>query len=432
MTPRSPLSRRDLLRRLGATLASWRVVLPTAACTGTTEPTVDNDPTDSELAPGSDLILTKHPWLSVTGPDSVRLRFETRDVPAAEVSLSDGEQVWKLTPTRQVTHLLYARSVPANLGLMPDDAGPHAVQDVTFASLVPGETYSWSLATSTGPQTGTFIAPPTADTPFRFAFLADTMAPFSADVIALLATAEPHLTVHGGDLEYETAPLDSWSEAIRALQPLTRTGPFHLAVGNHERATTAELEEMFDRLFGREGAGLPLRYHAFTYGRVRFLVLDSEIDGLYDPASPQLLWLTAELQAAGTAGQTPIAVFHRPFYTFSKYFQAHTAMEDNLVPLFERYGVRLVLSGHVHGFEHFERNGVHYVVDGGGGALTYDLEERLDDVEKLRPELIPARKFASRTQGGSVVHVAADGSMRLERLLTTTGAVQYTIEIEAV
>jgi hypothetical protein len=42
------------------------------------------------------------------------------------------------------------------------------------------------------------------------------------------------------------------------------------------------------------------------------------------------------------------------------------------VPLFRRYGVQLVLSGHEHSYQRFlARRGVAYVVHGGGGAVPY-------------------------------------------------------------
>ncbi len=44
------------------------------------------------------------------------------------------------------------------------------------------------------------------------------------------------------------------------------------------------------------------------------------------------------------------------------------------MPLFERYGVQLVLSGHDHNYQRFAvRNGVTYVVHGGGAARLYSL-----------------------------------------------------------
>jgi hypothetical protein len=45
------------------------------------------------------------------------------------------------------------------------------------------------------------------------------------------------------------------------------------------------------------------------------------------------------------------------------------------VPLFERRGVDLVLSGHDHNYQRFaQHRGVHYVVHGGGGQRLYSLE----------------------------------------------------------
>ena len=44
-------------------------------------------------------------------------------------------------------------------------------------------------------------------------------------------------------------------------------------------------------------------------------------------------------------------------------------MVERLVPLFEEAGVRLVLSGHEHNFQHAVVNGIDYVVSGASGKL---------------------------------------------------------------
>jgi hypothetical protein len=430
MTHHRTLSRRALLQRLGAGVAATvgGCSVPPTYDIGVPNP---SQPADPEPLPPADPVLTKLPWLTVLGPTTVRLRFETRELPPLPVTLTGPAGTIELTPTTTLSNLTYTNAVSAGLNLMPDEAGPHTLHDALFEQLEPGETYAWSVTTGATTHEGTFVAPPDRYAAFRFAFLADTMAPLSADVTELLASSAPHLTLHGGDFEYDSTALDSWSEAVRAMQPLMQQGPFHLAIGNNDRVGTAELEQMYDRLFGRRDDALPLRYHAFTYGGVRFFVLDSEVAGLSDPASAQLTWLKDELRAAHEDPDVRFSVvaFHRPLFTLSRYFQSNFSMEHNLTPLFERFDVRLVLAGHVHGFEHYLRRGVHYVVDGGGGALTYDLEESLDLAEELRPDLLPSRRFASRSQGGTVVQVHEDGSMTVERLLTTTAAPAYTFEI---
>ena len=45
---------------------------------------------------------------------------------------------------------------------------------------------------------------------------------------------------------------------------------------------------------------------------------------------------------------------------------------EQLIERFERAGVRLVLSGHEHNFQHALCNDVHYVVTGGAGKLRAD------------------------------------------------------------
>lgn len=50
------------------------------------------------------------------------------------------------------------------------------------------------------------------------------------------------------------------------------------------------------------------------------------------------------------------------------------------MPLVQRSGVRLVLSGHEHNFQHHYRDGVHFVVSGASGKLRAERPDRLDEV----------------------------------------------------
>ena len=54
-------------------------------------------------------------------------------------------------------------------------------------------------------------------------------------------------------------------------------------------------------------------------------------------------------------------------------------MVERLVPLFEQAGVRLVLSGHEHNFQHAIVNDVHYVVSGAAGKLRPESPRRFDE-----------------------------------------------------
>lgn len=90
----------------------------------------------------------------------------------------------------------------------------------------------------------------------------------------------------------------------------------------------------------------------------------------------QTRWLKRHL-AASTA-TWKIVSFHHPAFSCGGYL-SNPAVASRWVPLFERYGVALVLSGHDHNYQRFApRNGITYVVHGGGGQeLTPSASVRL-------------------------------------------------------
>jgi predicted MPP superfamily phosphohydrolase len=76
------------------------------------------------------------------------------------------------------------------------------------------------------------------------------------------------------------------------------------------------------------------------------------------------------------------------------------------VPLFRRYGVDLVLSGHDHNYQRFAAShGVTYVVHGGGGQEVYSL--------RSCPDGYPRRAFARRGHGFLDI-VVRPGSLRVK------------------
>jgi acid phosphatase len=127
-----------------------------------------------------------------------------------------------------------------------------------------------------------------------------------------------------------------------------------------------------DYVFGDAGAyelealGMPKRYYTRRIGSMQLFLLDSN-----DIDNAQTGWLKRRL--AASEARWKIAVFHHPPYACGGHL-GHDRVQDRWVPLFERYGVQLVLSGHDHAYERFERSdGVTYVIHGGGGAPLYPL-----------------------------------------------------------
>ena len=112
--------------------------------------------------------------------------------------------------------------------------------------------------------------------------------------------------------------------------------------------------------------GMPRPYYTRRLGDAQLFFLDSN-----DVSGGQTAWL--EQQLAGSTSTWKIAVLHHPPYTCGGHL-GDARIQQRWVPLFEDYGVQLVLSGHDHNYQRFHGpNGIRYVVDGGGGAGLYRL-----------------------------------------------------------
>ncbi len=130
--------------------------------------------------------------------------------------------------------------------------------------------------------------------------------------------------------------------------------------------------------------GMPRRYYRRAAGPVELYLLDSNS---VDDA--QTSWLRRSL--ARSKARWRIAAFHHPAFTCGNY-NSNPEVVARWVPLFERYRVRLVLSGHDHNYQRFApRRGVRYVVHGGGSTEHYAL--------RSCPPGYPRRLASSTKQG---------------------------------
>lgn len=409
-------TRRALLAeaaRLGIVVGGAAVLGPMAGC---------GDPQDAAPLPPAPGRLRKAPWTQVRAPGVVRLNIEADSEASLAVRLAGPAGVRELRSTPVATELEY--HWPPASGIVvdyPDEAGLHALHRLDFDDLTPGERYTWTLPTADGDVSGSFRSPPAAGTGFRFAFLADTMMPNRTAVLAMLAAAEPELVLHGGDIQYQSNPLDTWNGLFDELAPLIARAPLHVCAGNHEYEDQDEFNVMFSRLFDDQAAGGNAHRHAFDYGSVRFVSWNSEYD-LGGEDDPEWQWLVDTLAAAAADpnGRRIVVMFHRPYYTLAKHAPRLEA-RARLHPLFVEHGVDLVLTGHNHSYERFAVDGITYIVDGGGGAFLYDVDGSLDDVRDERPDEPALRQVAEASYGALVVDVAADGTLQARRLRAEDG-----------
>jgi len=137
-------------------------------------------------------------------------------------------------------------------------------------------------------------------------------------------------------------------------KPLLDAGvKFYASLGNHD-----DPDERLYKPFNMGGE----RYYSFKKNDVTFLVLDST----YMDAT-QLEWVEKQLRNSNSAWK--ICYFHHPLYSDGKFHGPSLDLRTHLTPLFEKYGVNVVLAGHEHVYERMIRGGIYYFVLGNSGQL---------------------------------------------------------------
>jgi Calcineurin-like phosphoesterase len=159
----------------------------------------------------------------------------------------------------------------------------------------------------------------------------------------------------GDNLYGSQGPADFVQKFERPYKTLLAAGvKFYASLGNHDKTSNDSY-----RLFNMGGE----RYYTYTRGNVRFFVIDSNF---LDP--PQLAWLESALKSAREPWK--IAYFHHPLYSDGGRHGSEVELRIRLEPIFIKYSVNVVYSGHDHIYERLKpQNGIHYFVSGAGGEL---------------------------------------------------------------
>jgi len=182
---------------------------------------------------------------------------------------------------------------------------------------------------------------------------------------------KPNFVIHLGDMVDNGLFSDQWRAFFKITSSYWAGHVIYTVRGNHEYPFNT-----YDQL-------LYPPYYSFKRGGITFIALDTNQS--LEQGSPQHSWLLSELEKASRDG-SPIFVFmHHPIFTKGPHQKDEVVRKlQNLVPLLEEFGVKAVFSAHDHNYQHFSKNGVHYVVTGGGGAGLYGVDKNADtDAELL-------------------------------------------------
>jgi hypothetical protein len=221
-----------------------------------------------------------------------------------------------------------------------------------------------ALVTAAQAQQAQKLTLPMKDGSVRFAVIGDSGTGGSDQMRVAQQLSKAHQTypfefvVMMGDNMYGgEGPSDFANKFEKPYKPLLDGGvKFYAALGNHD-----DPNQRFYKHFNMNGE----RYYSFKAprGSVRFFALDSNYMD-----KTQLAWLEKELSASGSGWK--IAFFHHPLYSSGEKHGSDTVLRDQLEPLFLKYGVDLVLTGHEHFYERLKpQKGINYIILGNSAKL---------------------------------------------------------------
>jgi 3',5'-cyclic AMP phosphodiesterase CpdA len=159
----------------------------------------------------------------------------------------------------------------------------------------------------------------------------------------------------GDNLYGSQRPQDFVTKFEEPFRPLLESGVrFYATLGNHDNPT----QESYPP-FHMGGQ----RYYTYVKMNVRFFVLDSNA---LDPK--QIAWVENALKESHD--EWKMCYFHHPLYSDGGRHGSQVDLRVVLEPLFVRYGVSVVFSGHDHVYERLKpQKGIVYFVSGAGGQL---------------------------------------------------------------
>lgn len=220
----------------------------------------------------------------------------------------------------------------------------------------------------------------------------------AAQMVKFHATFAYDLVIMLGDNMYGgQAPEDFVNKFEKPYGPLLAAGvKFQASLGNHDRP-----ENVSYAPYNMGGK----RYYTYTRNNVRFLALDST---QVDPT--QLQWIETTLRDAKEDWK--VCYFHHPLYSDAARHGSSVDLRVLLEPIFVKYGVNVVFSGHDHVYERIKpQKGIYYFVSGSAGQLRKG---------NMRPDDATAAYF-DQDQSFMLVEVA--GSDMFFNAISRTGQI---------
>ena len=264
----------------------------------------------------------------------------------------------------------------SKLSQKAEEKNKKTLHEVTLNNLTPNTHYFYQCVWQSGKsETGRFKTAPADDsTPMRLAFVGDSRSDLEMckKISDLIIERDPAIVVHTGDIVASGKKLEQWETYLfNPMENLLRNIPIYPVLGNHEE----ESPYYYDYFSIHNGKP----WWSVDYGSVHLIGLDTNLP--CGEGSEQYNFLLADLKK--NKKQWTIVVFHHPL------FNCHPTRESSplrytLQPLFMKYGVDLVITGHDHYYHRSfpignmaeKQDGVIHITTAGGGASLYTAIQR--------------------------------------------------------
>ena len=187
---------------------------------------------------------------------------------------------------------------------------------------------------------------------FSFAAVGDWGCGINArNTLNNILDKNPELVIALGDYSYTTLA-NCWLNIINPIDEKMK-----IAIGNHEHTIYAQTygnrsyESPYLLNQYMKHFGLTKQYYSFNYQNVHFIAMSTEVP--FHVGSEQYNFIKSDLAAASTNSSINwiIVYFHNPMYSSPNRVISNNISRDIYHPLFDEYGVDLILQGHNHNYQ---------------------------------------------------------------------------------
>jgi hypothetical protein len=210
-------------------------------------------------------------------------------------------------------------------------------------------------------------------------------------LIRRIAREKPDLLLLSGDVPYEGGNPRDWGVYRRETR-LWRKERLRVfpALGNHEFYTKRWGERCVDACLENWWKAFPRlrhrRWYSVRYGSAYLITVDSDL--ALTPGSRQARWVAGQLAHLPPQVRYVFVSLHHPPVADPAVEEKYHSVRPNeaafareLEAAAAKIGAKIiVICGHIHNYERFERNGVVYLVSGGGGAHPYPVVRSAEDL----------------------------------------------------